>query len=120
MNESKGKSIYDCFIKEGNKVYISKKDLEHLIVKGTTYRHFKGNIYMVDSIAFIPIPELNDLNKIPVYAINIIYTALYGNKLTYCRSLMDFIAEVGERADNVTGGKRRFEKFLISDESNVK
>jgi len=63
------------------------------------YRHFKGNYYYVKDIAY----DSETLERV------VIYTALYDEHKTYVRKESVFLEEIGERSDNVTGQKVRFE-----------
>ena len=72
------------------------------IVKvGRVYRHFKGNYYFVENRA------LNSENKEWL----VVYKALYDRDDTqiWVRPEKMFLEEIGERPDNVTGQKHRFE-----------
>lgn len=68
---------------------------------GKTYRHFKGNIYIVENIAL----DSENMNE------KVIYRALYGDQKLWVRDKKDFLSEVGERKDNITNQKYRFEPY---------
>lgn len=66
---------------------------------GKKYRHFKGNYYRVENIAF----DCEDMRE------KVIYRALYGDQDLWIRDKEDFLSEVGNRQDNITNQKYRFE-----------
>ena len=66
---------------------------------GKKYRHFKGNCYRVENVAL----DCETLKE------KVIYRALYGDQNLWVRDKEDFLSEVGERKDNVTNQKYRFE-----------
>lgn len=66
---------------------------------GKKYRHFKGNMYRVENIAL----DCEDLKE------KVIYRALYGDQNLWIRDKEDFLSEVGNRNDNITNQKYRFE-----------
>lgn len=68
----------------------------------TVYRHFKGNYYLVLSIA-----EHTERKESLV-----IYQALYGEKKTYARPLDMFLEKVPEEKKNPTGQTYRFERVM--------
>lgn len=71
------------------------------VVIGKVYRHFKGNYYYVEDIAY-------DSEKQERY---VVYRPLYqredGKKLWIRKESM-FLEEIPERPDNITGQKTRF------------
>lgn len=71
---------------------------------GKTYRHFKGNFYIVLDIAY----HSETLEKY------VVYKALYGDYKTYIRPLEMFLEEVDvNREDNKFNQKYRFERVDV-------
>ena len=68
---------------------------------GRIYRHFKNKLYLVEDIAL----DCETLNE------KVVYRALYGSNQLWIRDKEDFLAEVGDRKDNITNQKFRFELF---------
>lgn len=69
---------------------------------GRVYRHFKGNYYFVEDIAY----DSESKNRM------VVYKPLYNRedgKNTWVRSEKMFLEEIPERSDNITGQKVRFE-----------
>ena len=69
---------------------------------GRVYRHFKGNYYYVEDIAY----DSESKNRM------VVYKPLYNRKdgrNTWVRSEKMFLEEIPERSDNITGQKVRFE-----------
>lgn len=69
---------------------------------GEVYRHFKGNYYFVENIAY------NSENKERM----VVYKPLYPSEESSCmwvRPEKMFLEEIPERPDNITGQKHRFE-----------
>lgn len=69
---------------------------------GRVYRHFKGNYYFVEDIAY----DSESKNRM------VVYKPLYNRedgRNTWVRSEKMFLEEIPERADNITGQKVRFE-----------
>lgn len=68
---------------------------------GKTYRHFKSyeKLYKVEDIAL----DSETLEE------KVIYRALYGENKLWVRDKIDFLSEVGERQDNLTNQKYKFE-----------
>lgn len=69
---------------------------------GRVYRHFKGNYYFVENIAY----HSETQEKFVVY--KPLYTREDG-KLIWIRPEKMFLEEIPERPDNITGQKHRFE-----------
>ncbi len=70
------------------------------------YRHFKGNYYFVENIAY----NSENLEKM------VVYKPLYkndDNRNLWVRPEKMFLEDVSDRQDNITGQKFRFE--LVSD-----
>ena len=63
------------------------------------YRHFKGNLYLVISIA----SSSSDLQPV------VVYMSLNGDRQVWTRELSEFESEVPEGRENPTGQKYRFE-----------
>lgn len=71
---------------------------------GKTYKHFKGNFYIVLDIAY----HSETLEKY------VVYKALYGDYKTYIRPLEMFLEEVDvNREDNKFNQKYRFERVDV-------
>ena len=70
---------------------------------GKIYRHFKSEdkLYRVEDVAI----DCENLREM------VIYRALYGDNKLWVRDKEDFLAEVGNRADNVTNQKYKFELY---------
>lgn len=68
---------------------------------GKVYRHFKGNYYFVENIAF------DSENKERM----VVYKPLYNRDdcMILVRREKMFLEEIPERPDNITGQKHRFE-----------
>lgn len=69
---------------------------------GKVYRHFKGNYYFVEDIAY----DSETTERI------IVYKPLYNRddgRFLWVRSEKMFLEEIPERPDNITGQKHRFE-----------
>lgn len=66
------------------------------------YRHFKGNYYFVENIAY----DSETQERM------VVYKPLYkreDNRTTWVRPEKMFLEEIPERPDNITGQKHRFE-----------
>lgn len=73
---------------------------------GRVYRHFKGNYYFVENIAY----------DSETYERMVVYKPLYERKdgrLIWVRPEKMFLEAIPERPDNITGQKVRFE--LVDD-----
>ena len=73
---------------------------------GRVYRHFKGNYYFVENIAY------DSENKQRM----VVYKPLYpreDNRGIWVRPEKMFLEEIPHRPDNITGQKHRFE--LVND-----
>ena len=69
---------------------------------GKVYRHFKGNYYFVENIAY----DSETQERI------VIYKPLYDRKdncQIWVRPEKMFLSEIPERPDNITGQQHRFE-----------
>ena len=69
---------------------------------GRVYRHFKGNYYFVENIAY----DSENMERM------VVYKPLYyreDGKNIWIRPEKMFLSEIGERSDNITGQKHRFE-----------
>ena len=62
-------------------------------------RHFKGTLHEIICVA----RDSETLEE------KVIYRALYGDNKLWVRSKNDFLSEVGERQDNLTNQKYKFE-----------
>ena len=73
---------------------------------GKVYRHFKGNYYFVEDVAYDS--ETKERK--------VVYKPLYNredNRQLWVRPEKMFLEEIPERPDNITGQKLRFE--LVKD-----
>ncbi len=73
---------------------------------GRVYRHFKGNYYFVENIAY----DSETQERM------VVYKPLYpreDGRLIWVRPEKMFLEEIPERPDNITGQKVRFE--LVKD-----
>ena len=69
---------------------------------GKVYRHFKGNYYFVENIAY----DSETQERM------VVYKPLYkreDNRTTWIRPEKMFLEEIPARPDNITGQKHRFE-----------
>ena len=69
---------------------------------GKVYRHFKGNYYFVENIAY----DSENQERM------VVYKPLYkrdDSKNIWVRPEKMFLEEIPERPDNITGQKHRFE-----------
>ena len=73
---------------------------------GKVYRHFKGNYYFVENVAY----HSETQERMVVY--RPLYEREDGKQL-WIRPEKMFLEEISERPDNVTGQKHRFE--LVED-----
>ena len=73
------------------------------IEKGKIYRHFKSceKLYRVEDIGL----DSETLEE------KVIYRALYGDNKLWIRDKEDFLSEVGQRQDNITNQKYKFELY---------
>ena len=73
---------------------------------GRVYRHFKGNYYFVENVAY----DSETKERM------VVYKPLYpreDSRLIWVRPEKMFLEEIPERPDNITGQKVRFE--LVKD-----
>ena len=73
---------------------------------GKVYRHFKGNYYFVEDVAY----DSETKERM------VVYKPLYNredNRQLWVRPEKMFLEEIPERPDNITGQKSRFE--LVND-----
>ncbi|MCI8486482.1 MAG: DUF1653 domain-containing protein [Clostridia bacterium] len=76
--------------------------MENEVKIGKVYRHFKGNYYFVENVAY----DSETKERI------VVYKPLYereDNRLTWVRPEKMFLSSIPERPDNITGQKYRFE-----------
>lgn len=69
---------------------------------GRVYRHFKGNYYFVENIAY----DSETKERLVVY--KSLYPRADGRSI-WVRPEKMFLEEIPERQDNITGQKHRFE-----------
>lgn len=69
---------------------------------GKVYRHFKGNYYFVEDIAY----DSETQERIVIY--KPLYERADGRSI-WVRPEKMFLSEIPERPDNITGQKHRFE-----------
>ena len=73
---------------------------------GKVYRHFKGNYYFVENVAYHSETQER----------MVVYKPLYNredSKTLWVRPEKMFLEEIPQRSDNITGQKHRFE--LVED-----
>ena len=75
---------------------------------GRVYRHFKGNYYFVENVAY----DSESKEKMVVY--KPLYYREDGRSI-WVRPEKMFLEEIPERPDNITGQKHRFE---LAEETN--
>lgn len=68
---------------------------------GRVYRHFKGNYYFVENVAY----DSETKERMVVY--KPLYEREDGRKI-WVRPESMFLSEIGDRPDNITGQKVRF------------
>lgn len=76
---------------------------------GSVYRHFKGNYYFVENVAY----DSETLERM------VVYKTLYSrddNRSIWVRPEAMFLSTISKRPDNITGQKHRFE--LVEDLRN--
>lgn len=76
--------------------------MEEQVKIGKVYRHFKGNYYFVENIAY----DSESQERM------VVYKPLYDredNKKIWVRPEKMFLSSIPERPDNVTGQTHRFE-----------
>ena len=73
------------------------------VEKWKVYRHFKGNYYFVEGIAFDSETKERMVVYKPLYARE-------DNRRIWVRPEKMFLEEIGDRPDNITGQKHRFER----------
>ena len=79
--------------------------MDHIKI-GKVYRHFKGNYYFVEDVAY----DSETKERM------VVYKPLYNredNRQLWVRPEKMFLEEIPERPDNITGQKVRFE--LVKD-----
>ena len=80
--------------------------MEKEVSIGKVYRHFKGNYYFVEDVAY----DSETKERM------VVYKPLYNredNRQLWVRPEKMFLEEIPERPDNITGQKVRFE--LVKD-----
>ena len=79
---------------------------------GKVYRHFKGNYYFVENVAY----DSETTERM------VVYKPLYNrddSRFIWVRPEKMFLEEIPERPDNVTGQKHRFERIDNLAEYNL-
>ncbi len=77
------------------------------------YRHFKGNYYFVENIGF----DSETKERL------VVYKPLYlreDGRFIWVRPEKEFLEEIPERPDNITGQKHRFELVKEIEEDYLK
>lgn len=80
---------------------------------GKVYRHFKGNYYFVENVAY----DSETQERMVVY--KPLYDRADGRSI-WVRSERMFLEEIPERLDNITGQKYRFELVNTIDKNYLK
>lgn len=80
---------------------------------GKVYRHFKGNYYFVENIAY----DSESQERIVVY--KPLYNREDGHYI-WVRPEKMFLEEIPQRPDNITGQKHRFELSEELDKNYIK
>lgn len=80
--------------------------MEKEVSIGKVYRHFKGNYYFVEDVAYDSETQERMVVYKPIYERE-------DNKKLWVRPEKMFLSEIPERPDNITGQKYR---FVLSDE----
>jgi hypothetical protein len=75
--------------------------MEKEVSIGKVYRHFKGNYYFVEDIAYDSETQERMVVYKPIYERN-------DKKKLWVRPEKMFLSEIPERPDNITGQKYRF------------
>lgn len=75
--------------------------MEKEVLIGKVYRHFKGNYYFVEDIAYDSEMQERMVVYKPIYERN-------DKKKLWVRPEKMFLSEIPERPDNITGQKYRF------------
>ncbi len=75
--------------------------MEKEVLIGKVYRHFKGNYYFVEDIAYDSETQERMVVYKPIYERN-------DKKKLWVRPEKMFLSEIPERPDNITGQKYRF------------
>lgn len=75
--------------------------MEKEVSIGKVYRHFKGNYYFVEDIAYDSETQERMVVYKPIYERN-------DKKKLWVRPEKMFLSEISERPDNITGQKYRF------------
>lgn len=80
---------------------------------GKVYRHFKGNYYFVEDVAY----DSETKERM------VVYKPLYNredNRQLWVRPEKMFLEEIPERPDNITGQKVRFELVKVIEKNYQK
>ncbi len=79
----------------------------HIPVAGEFYKHFKGNVYQVVTLA----KDADSLEK------QVVYQALYGSYQTYVRPLEEFMSEVDRDKYPNASQEFRFEQVVFAEDN---
>jgi hypothetical protein len=81
--------------------------MERILSRCSLYRHYKGNLYYVESEAM----HTETGEEV------VVYHALYGDNELYVRPKEMFLSEVEKEVENPTGQKYRF--MLVGEEVHI-
>ena len=91
---------------------MQEKNEAHVQI-GKIYRHFKGNYYFVENIAY------DSETQEPM----VVYKPIYereDKKQIWVRPEKMFLSEIPERPDNITGQTHRFELVEVLSKNYIK
>lgn len=87
--------------------YNELDECENKVIPNCIYRHFKGDLYLVEGIIFNV--ERDD--------IDVLYRALYGGCTQYSRPLTEFLEELDEKRAEEYNASWRYTPIMINRNS---